>query len=160
MENRVKSSRKKPNATGANEGKKDKYKRRSPNGLSGNKKSMTGQGNSLEKLKALAESKSGIRVARFRESVEVDLAVDYIPGEDSGEARADFEKSIEARGEDGNDSYAGTTNSISELSRRHTREAPPPFAKEKVMARVRDGSIVYFVPPSDQQHSLIHEKDA
>jgi hypothetical protein len=159
MEKRLKISRNKPNATGANDGKKDKYKRRSPNGLSGNEAGLTGQGNSLEKLEALAESKSRIRAARFRESVEVDLSVDYIPGEVSGEARADFEKSPGARGEDGNDSYAETANSISELSRRRSPEAPPPFAKEKVMARVRDGSIVYFVPPSDQQLSLIHEKD-
>jgi hypothetical protein len=108
---------------------------------------------------ALSDSDNAISQARIRDSAELDLAVAYVLGEASDEERAGFETALAAGDEGANHSYADATNSISELSSILSPEAPPPFAKEKVMARVRDGTIVFFVPPPDRQLSLIHQSD-
>ena len=113
-----------------------------------------------KKIKSLSDSEEGIRPARFRESVELDIAVAYVFGEGSDEERVEFETALATGDEGANDSYSNATNSISELSGIISPEAPPPFAKEKVMARVRDGSVVFFVPPPDRQLSLIQESGA
>ena len=78
---------------------------------------------------------------------ELDRAVAYVLGEVSDEEKANFETALATGDKNANQSYTNATRTIDELAGVLIPEPPPPFAKDRVMARVRTDSVTYFVPP-------------
>jgi hypothetical protein len=84
-----------------------------------------------------------------RDSGELDMAVAYVLGEATEEERFGFENALAKGDEEANSSYNNASRTIDELSGVLVPENPPPFAKDRVMARVRTDSVTYFVPPEE-----------
>jgi len=81
---------------------------------------------------------------------ELDRAVAYVLGEFDGVEKADFEAALATGDKNANQSYTNATRTIDELAGVLIPESPPPFAKDRVMARVRTDSVSYFVPPEEE----------
>jgi hypothetical protein len=111
---------------------------------------LTGQEFPYESPVKFSDSESEDGAAHFRDSGELDLAVAYVLGEATEEERFGFETALAKGDENANYSYTNATKSISKLTGILSPEAPPPFAKERVMARVREDSVMCFMPPPEQ----------
>ncbi len=90
------------------------------------------------------------RTKRESDKAELDLAVAYVLGETTDEERHGFESALATGDKEANSSYSNATRSIDELTGVLPPEAPPAFAKDRVMARVREDNVTYFVPPPQE----------
>ena len=89
-----------------------------------------------------------IHKRHFEEKRSVnELTVAYLLGELSEEDLSGI--ALAAEDETATAFYTGSSESISELTGLIVPAPPPPAAKERVMSRVREGSVIYYVPPPE-----------
>ncbi|GEM_PF-6990347 len=80
---------------------------------------------------------------------DVDGEVAYMLGDTIEEDRFDTESALMADTGESNAAFLTETQSGDELTGVLPPEIPPSIAKDRIMARVREDSVTYFVPPPE-----------